>query len=348
MTKKNNANSARRKLIPAVGMLVASAMMLSSSTYAWFTMNDSVTVTGMTLKTKVSGNLLVCDTNVEDDYTTALTQAAKGILEPVSSAYGQDGTFFYTINAKANGDAITDDYVAYNPSTAATNTTDYDSAFSEAYHVSKTVAPTLITGESGAKGYVDYVFYLKGTSDVADQQILMTECNLLYNGAAINDTDNAAVDKDNAWRIAVFADDITTYGGKGTDGDGANAGSDNPAAAPQTAAHTAKAILTRSGATNQDGTKAVTVAATAPSVSASYNTWDATNIGSLGAAGSTAYYKVTVRVWLEGEDTSCKSSTYAALTNAYQLGVKFELSGGSKAAVANIQSDTSKVKAAGA
>ncbi len=59
MTKKNNANSARRKLIPAVGMLVVSAMMLSSSTYAWFSMNDTVTATGIQMTATAPSQLLI-------------------------------------------------------------------------------------------------------------------------------------------------------------------------------------------------------------------------------------------------------------------------------------------------
>ena len=46
MTTNNNKKkpSAARKLIPAIGMLTVSAMMLSSSTYAWFTMSREVEV----------------------------------------------------------------------------------------------------------------------------------------------------------------------------------------------------------------------------------------------------------------------------------------------------------------
>lgn len=46
MTAKttNNKHSAKKKLIPAVGMLLASAMALTSSTYAWFTMSREVEV----------------------------------------------------------------------------------------------------------------------------------------------------------------------------------------------------------------------------------------------------------------------------------------------------------------
>jgi hypothetical protein len=57
---KNNTNkksSASRKLIPAIGMLTVSAMMLSSATYAWFTMSREVDVTGIQMTATVPENL---------------------------------------------------------------------------------------------------------------------------------------------------------------------------------------------------------------------------------------------------------------------------------------------------
>ena len=46
MTAQTNkkSSSIKRKLIPATAMLVASAMALASSTYAWFTMSREVEV----------------------------------------------------------------------------------------------------------------------------------------------------------------------------------------------------------------------------------------------------------------------------------------------------------------
>ena len=69
-------------------------------------------------------------------------------------------------------------------------------------------------------GYIDYVFYLKATSDAAEQDIKMTECNLIYNNgtdAAIGSGTEAGSDIDRAWRIGVFAADIASNSGKGYD-----------------------------------------------------------------------------------------------------------------------------------
>lgn len=55
----NNKHSAKKKLIPAVGMLLASAMALSSSTYAWFTMSREVEVTGIQMAATVPEDLQI-------------------------------------------------------------------------------------------------------------------------------------------------------------------------------------------------------------------------------------------------------------------------------------------------
>jgi hypothetical protein len=78
MTKKNDNNknnSAARKLIPAIGMLTVSAMMLSSSTYAWFSMNKDVTVTGLQLTAKSNSTYLLIGSDDDGNDTLAEIQA---------------------------------------------------------------------------------------------------------------------------------------------------------------------------------------------------------------------------------------------------------------------------------
>lgn len=61
MTRKNNEkkSNASRKLIPAIGMLTASAMMLSSATYAWFTMSREVEVQNIQMVATVPEDLQI-------------------------------------------------------------------------------------------------------------------------------------------------------------------------------------------------------------------------------------------------------------------------------------------------
>ncbi len=49
MTKNNNKGSAKKKLLPAAAMLTTSAVMLSTATYAWFTMSREVEVKGISM-----------------------------------------------------------------------------------------------------------------------------------------------------------------------------------------------------------------------------------------------------------------------------------------------------------
>lgn len=342
MMKKNEKrkNSTMKKLIPAAGMLALSASMLATSTYAWFTMNKEVSVTGMTMKTKVGSNLLVTGDNVEANYNSGLVQTRAALLEPVSTVSGVDGSFFYTVNAKANGDAADDVYLPYNENTALTSNsavdlintstwtysssgagkTGYDTQFNNKYTIG-TASANPDAAYKNAYGYVDYVFYIKATSDTDNQQLRMTECNLIRNNAVITDpTDpaNDVTDDDLAWRVAIFAENITSdHPGDGDVSTDVTASSDSP-----------KVILTRTGATNHIQNYAVSSQNSAPTaMSLNYNTWADSKayIDQIASAGSTSYYKIVARVWLEGEDTSCKSSTYALLTNEYELGLQFEL-----------------------
>jgi hypothetical protein len=338
-TNAKRKNSAMKKLVPAAGMLALSASMLATSTYAWFTMNKTVYVNGMEMKTKVGSNLLICDTNNEADYKAdTLSQSVKALLEPASTVNGTTGSFYYTVDAAANGkkahaasgenvykaysEAMTTDggeSTANNaaPDATASLKTYYDKLFNSTYGITSPAATDFGT----AYGYVDYVFYLKGTSDEANQQIVMSECNLIYMGAD-DATNTALAANDKAWRIAVFADNITEGRTDGT-----------VAADPAGSGKIAKAILTPSGAALFDNTA---VDSPTSKNSVTYNTWNENNLYKFTAAGQTVYEKVTVRVWLEGEDTTCKSSTYAELSKRYKLNLKFEIANSTDVITKNV------------
>ena len=334
----NEKNSARRKLIPAIGMLTVSAMMLSSSTYAWFTMNKEVEVSGLEMKTKVGSNLLICSDNLEANYSSdRVVFGRKALLEPVSTVSGKTGSFFYTTDAKATGEKAHDEtadgvaeefkYIPYNENTALSGsaTSDatagkykYDKTFNEKYTIATTDMGSTDAFKT-AYGYVDYVFYLKATGEAADQQLRMTQCDLnyTYDNAAtadVTETDPG----DNAWRIAVFATDITANGGKGNTGAGEAVGKIDPANVDN---ENAKTILKLSTGENWEENKAVASETSTGAVT--YGT--AAVLDADIDAGVTKYYKVLVRVWLEGEDKSCNSATYAQLTNAWSLDLDFQL-----------------------
>ena len=55
--KKENKNN--KKLVSAFAMLMLSTAMLGTATYAWFTMNKEVSVTGMKMKASASEGLVI-------------------------------------------------------------------------------------------------------------------------------------------------------------------------------------------------------------------------------------------------------------------------------------------------
>lgn len=297
---------ALRKLIPALIMVLIAASMVGTSTFAWFSMNRSVSVTGMSVDTKVDDSLSIAATNAEANYTNTLSQTRTGHLRPVSTVDGVN--FFYTAgtNVKGNGDAVTEAYTAYSEAVVADpdNALDdtnagkdhYDRAFLAAHGVD---VDGTITTSNVLYGYIDYTFYIKATNvSGSAEDLKLNTLNLLYNGAAVTEK---------AWRVAVFAQ----------------------AAVKDTALNTApttsdrKAMLTLSGATNFESGKAVNSTTTTGTVTYTSAAWAVDSI----AAGATEYNKVTVRLWLEGEDTTCNNDTFATLTSAYTLSLNFVLGG---------------------
>ena len=278
-----------KKLIPAICLLLVSAVMLGTSTFAWFSMNTTVTVTGMAVKASVSENLQIAATTVDatgkvDDanfkYGYVLSHTEQ-LLEPVSSVDGAN--FFYTStkNVKANGDAISDTYVAYNH----TDTTAFDTNYGT-------------TGQN-AKGYVEYAMQLKADNSADTERFVnLTNVNLTYGGTVADQK---------AFRVAIFVDDMGV--------DGATA-----ASASQSTTNL-KSILAISGATYQTATNAVSAADT---LSAVNKLGTVANIGTV-AAHTSHYFKVVVRLWIEGEDKSCKNETFASLTDKWAFDVTFQL-----------------------
>lgn len=90
-----------KKLIPALCMLLVSAVMLGSTTFAWFSMNNTVTATGMTVTANSDELFLVIQykdpanpTQTFDKQDTAITAsstAATKALLPVAHGTVSDG-----------------------------------------------------------------------------------------------------------------------------------------------------------------------------------------------------------------------------------------------------------------
>ena len=326
-------NSAMKKLVAAILMLAVSAASLLGSTYAWFTMNKTVTVTGMEVRTKVGDNLLISHDsditstakNADSTFTTSDTTSIKAWLEPVSTNNASATNFWYTTSAKANGSKDTGDYIDYDlvglGTKRADTTTDIDAAyanrFSEDYGVTKSEVTTFgatTTPNNAAVGYVDYVFQLKAVNTLAtDQTINLTQLDLTYDKDATGNERNGEV----AFRAAVFVEPE-------------NAGKTAYANAGGT---TLNGIYKPATAAYFTGTNGVSAAGTTTAVSNLVSS--ATPIATV-ATSTTGYYKVVVRLWLEGEDTTCTSQTFANLKDTWSLDLQLELGQGTPVTALNM------------
>ena len=244
----------------------------------------------MAVTTKVSGNILIANgstNNASDDVYRAadLNMGVTGVLEPVSTI---DGLNYFFTKDDINGSgasASTSIFKDYATEIAAAASTEgaaagYDNAFEEYYKVEDAV------------GYVDYTFYLKATSAAAGERVVISKCNLSY---GTNLSGSTAI-TDKAWRVAVFAQEVEkeTAGTAVADGDRI-------------------AILGQSDAayfTSGNAIKSISAGiATRDSVKNYNPNTNGVVIGSITDAGDTQRYFVTVRLWLEGEDTTCTNET---------------------------------------
>lgn len=91
-----------KKLIPAFCMLLISAVLMGTSTFAWFSMNTKVTVSSMTVKATASKNLLISSA-VDGTYNASLALTTKNeTMVPVSTAVKTTPNFYKLDNVGSN------------------------------------------------------------------------------------------------------------------------------------------------------------------------------------------------------------------------------------------------------
>ena len=100
-----------KKIIPSICMLLVTAVLMGTSTYAWFSMNRKVEVKGMQVSAVTSSNLIISKTEITDfantnaffvDYSEKGTYTS---LSPVSSSKGKD--FFVADKGAKENDSST-------------------------------------------------------------------------------------------------------------------------------------------------------------------------------------------------------------------------------------------------
>lgn len=158
-----------KKLIPAFCMLMVSAVLLGTSTYAWFSMNTIVNATGMNVKATSDTKYFVIST-VENDIKNSTTAQTTAQFSGVSSSVAPVAYTATAITAKDNTTVAAEKWY-----TATSN--DYNKEFSnnqsETDKIPYHIANSNVTYGS-TDHFVAYTFFvgLAGNSNsVNDHQL---------------------------------------------------------------------------------------------------------------------------------------------------------------------------------
>lgn len=209
--KNNKKRSPMMKIVSAAAMLAVSASMLATSTYAWFSMNKTVSVDGMNLTAKSNNTYLLinkAETTASGIQTAGKTEEtftdANAELYPASPALTDTEAGYLTTSGKdvtgaaittagavvdtpAEAAAVTNWFTAYAlaPGAAAIDTTTARqlTTFTD-YALVKTVYLTVAAGSDGANNLtITPTFTQKGAgTDLTAAKVLVTTSD----GACVN------------------------------------------------------------------------------------------------------------------------------------------------------------------
>ena len=331
-SNENNKNSAAKKIIPAVGMLALSATMLSTSTYAWFTMNKEVEMTGLNMSVTVGEGMEISLAEVDGTTITApsLTTPADdksdswgsavvvgdyyekiGLLNPASSV---DGVNLYDATDATNGgkkasnfksiDLTNNDNIATATARTTLETDKAVTADEDSVGYCVDIPVHLRTNKksgSGAKENGDIYCKINITpnSKSAEGSALGTDVDTLYKAIRV-----AFIPKTEGTDSVtnIFAVDSDCYGGDKVAVSG---------------------ISTKTASTNLINSTDSTFVVNASEFAEGIGVDSGLNIPLADGAGQYGHLDFTVRVWLEGESTSCyndKSGQSWNIDLAFSLG----------------------------
>lgn len=336
--KRNNAqnSSAKKKLIPAVAMFTASAVMLSTATYAWFTMNKEVQVTGLNMTATAGRSLEISLGEIDADGKptgTAATgtvatpdmsskswknviavsdyYATIGKIQPASSIDGNNLYFAQDEKVYAGGIAVDD------TATITKTTTDNEAPLTLQTETTK----DLVNAEDPAKGrYVDIPVWIR-TTKTTDQNVT---CNVVLSDDDMEGSEEGS-ELQKAVRIAVIP---LTTDTAATAAAPAIAKADNYTNTSAISVFSKEADNTKMYTENKALASAKTdTTGTADTYSKHLDTITYTPTATIDTdtdanASSKVLFKLkgidtentysvqafVVRVWLEGESTSCKDA----------------------------------------
>ena len=349
---KKKGNPAK-KLIPAAGSLMVSAVMLATSTYAWFTMNKEVAVTGMEVKAHAEEGLLINEvkaigSNTWDEAATAnAATPTTVVLRPASTS---DMVTFWHANSKksydeagveALGDTVDlegggkflnvtmgetgiEDNKIVGPESdtgeGSNPATGNSKAETHIYYKDASFGGDNDTYQDGEGFYVKYTYYLKSSGDTdlvvnnLQAQVKATKKTTEPDGTSTN------LEKSLRVGIAVPASN-TSATINGYKIFAPVAGADDSYGVTSDANGTAGDVITvnpvdASTTGNFTAYERLNVADTTPGT---YKNITLPNVNN--ASGGLPVY---VYVWFEGEDTNCISDNLTSVLSTYDIDIQFK------------------------
>lgn len=326
--KKTNNKSAKRKLIPAIAMLTCSAVMLSTATYAWFTMNKDVKVTGMEVKAHAEEGLLInevaaADSDYWDEEAIAGEYADSVQLRPASTknltewwhANSKKSSNDAGINASGSIDSDTIEtssgtyYTDIKPS-AVSKETNYGSgtggehAERNVYYTNAAYGDNSGAYDNGEGYYVNYKYYLKSSS-TEDMSVKAGNFQVKVEAAKKTGSSGTSGNLDKSLRVGVKID--STY----------------LIFAPISGAddtYYVTGAVAGTGAYKLDKDSTATTRYTTNTGYVVFNDSAALTIPSVTTNGKL----VDVYIWFEGEDTNCLSDNLTEALDDLEINIYFK------------------------
>jgi hypothetical protein len=340
----------RRQLAAAIAMTLVSTVALGSSTYAWFTMNREVSVTGMEVKAHSEEGLLINEVKAAnsltwDDAATAGTNTVAlrpastsdltnwwhanskvsneeaGIGELNKTVSDSSGNYYANVSA-SNTSAISDQTIVYDE--ASTSQTDYATGNTKAEtHVYYKDASfgTDSQYDDGEGFYVKYIYYLKSSGD-EDLVVSDLQARVKAYAKAGDTGDTANLMKALRVGIEVPASNANDAARAGFGIFAPVPGADNSYSVTNNAAGTASTSVnavdaTTLGTPTDYTTLNITTTGETPTTST-------ITIPDVNDSGIPVY----VYVWFEGEDNACTSDNLLTVLSTYDVDIDFAIGQG--------------------
>lgn len=90
-----------KKLIPALCLLLISAMLLGTSTFAWFSMNNQVTATGMKVVAKAESGIVISNADTAN-WTDTASAKDTAVAEILATSTADLAAWYHSTSTNAN------------------------------------------------------------------------------------------------------------------------------------------------------------------------------------------------------------------------------------------------------